>query len=75
MDLGRLPAPTTMRIVLGQQTRNPGFQTVAVMSVGGREPDGQRQPGLVGQNMQLGARFTPVHWTRTGEAAPLFART
>lgn len=52
-----------------------GFQADTVVGVGGRHADGQGQPVAVGQGVDFAAGLAPVDRTRTGQAAPLFART
>jgi hypothetical protein len=59
----------------GRDGPDQGLQALAVVGVGRGHPDGERQAGVVGQHMDLGAGFAPVDGVGASQAASFFVRT
>jgi hypothetical protein len=75
VQLDRFPAPGSAAGPDRRQCLDQGLERVAVVGVGRRDTDGQRQAGPVGQSVDLRAGFAAVDRARAGQSAPLFALT
>ena len=64
------PAPGTD----GRYCLDQRLDRVAVVDVGSRDPDGQRDALRLGQHMQLAARLAAIDGIRAGQRPPFFRR-
>jgi hypothetical protein len=74
-ELARAPAPRPAPGADGRDCLDQRLQRVAVVDVGGRGGNGQRDALRLGQYVQLAARLAAVDGIRAGQRPPFFART
>jgi hypothetical protein len=59
----------------GRHCLNQRLERVAVVDIGSRDPDGQRDALRLAQHVQLAARLPAIDGVRASQRAPFFART
>jgi hypothetical protein len=70
VQLAGAPAPRPAPGADGRYRLDQRLERVAVVDVGGRDPDGQRDPLGLGQYVQLAARLPAIDGVRAGQRPP-----
>jgi hypothetical protein len=73
-ELGRASAAWSATGADRRQAENQGLEGLAVVGVGGGDPDDQGEALRIGQDVEFAAGFASIDRVRPGQRAPLFAR-